>query len=298
MTLLSLVDLQIVVGLAAGKTQAQIGEELNLEQPAISKLLKAAESRTGLHLVEQHGRRLGLSAAGGELAKAAAQTLGAFEDVRRLSLDLRSGDAGPVRVMTSTTPGNYVLPALVSSFLAECPRAEVQLHISPNSTLWEAFEEERCDFAVLPQLGISAALKVCPLYNDPVVFFARYDAPIVARDTVTLADLHSETIVGKFVDQQWTLIFRELERSGFRAAQRFTISPPEAVKRMVLAGLGVGVLFESSIRAELDAGTLVRLPIGDLSLQQVFCTAMPPHQILAPVAERFLTYLREHLSAT
>jgi DNA-binding transcriptional LysR family regulator len=67
---------------------------------------------------------------------------------------------------------------------------------------------------------------------------------------------------------------------------------------MVEAGLGVGVLFESSIRHELDAGTLVRLPIGDLSLQQVFCTAMPPNQILAPVAERFLTYLREHLRAT
>jgi DNA-binding transcriptional LysR family regulator len=153
MTMLSLVDLQIFVGLAAGKTQAQIGEELNLEQPAISKLLKAAEGRTGLQLVEQQGRRLGLSAAGSELATAAVHTLAAFEDVHQLSIDLRSGEAGPVRVMTSTTPGNYVLPALVSSFLRECPRAEVQLHISPNSTLWDAFEEERCDFAILPHLA-------------------------------------------------------------------------------------------------------------------------------------------------
>jgi DNA-binding transcriptional LysR family regulator len=293
--LFSLTDLHIILGLAAGKTQAQIGEALHLEQSSISKLLKACEARSGVSIVDHRGRRLALSPAGRDLAVAAARTLRAFEDVDLLATALHDGTAGTVRVMASSTPGSYVLPPLVAEFLQLHPGAHVMLFINPVSELWEAFANERCDIGVVPEFGVPPYVKTERLYDDPVAFFAHPDSAIARRATVTWEDLRSETMVGKFVESHWSNIFHDLERNGFRAERALTIIPPEGVKRVVEAGLGVGILFESSVQRELRAGRLVRLPISDPSLPQQFVIARLPNATLSPVATAFVEHLRRRL---
>lgn len=296
-TLFGLVDLRIIAGMATGKTQAEIGAELHLEQPAISKLLRASEARSGLSLVEQVGRRLMLTARGRDLAAAAERTLTAFEDVERLAEDLLAARRGSVRIMASSTPGSYVLPGIVAAFLRDVPRASLQLHTQPISGLWSAFEDQRCDYAVVPTMGLPGNLVSEPLYADPVVFFASPRHPMTARATVRLEELGTETVVGKFVESHWRVIVRDLEQHGFRAGKLVTLIPPEGVKRMVAAGSAVGILLESSIRRELERGTLVRLPIVSPALAQHFRLARRPNDTLSPLALRFAAFLRSHVSA-
>ena len=56
--LLSTSDLQILARLDGGMTQSQIGNDLGLEQPTISKAIHAAEQRLGMALVHGDGRQL------------------------------------------------------------------------------------------------------------------------------------------------------------------------------------------------------------------------------------------------
>ena len=296
MNAFSLGDLQIIRGLAAGKTQAQIGEELHVEQSTISKMLKAAEDRSGLHVVELSGRRLALSEAGRALAPAAVRALAAFEDIDAFVADLRCGRRGSIRCVASSTPGSYVIPQLIASFLRERPEISIDVQIVPVSSLWSIFESEQLDFAIAPALGLPSDLRAEPLYDDQVAFFTAPGSPLARRREVSFADLASETLIGKFVDSHWRSIFRELERRGFRAARTVTIIPPEGVKRIVSEGLGVGVLFESSIRHELDEGRLVRLPIFDPSLQQRFCIASHRNERFSPATEAFVAHLHSRLS--
>jgi DNA-binding transcriptional LysR family regulator len=73
--LLSPHDLQILVRLGDGMSQSQIGNDLGLEQPAVSKAIHAAEQRLGLSLVHSDGRRVKLTNVGREVAQAAADVL-------------------------------------------------------------------------------------------------------------------------------------------------------------------------------------------------------------------------------
>ena len=66
---------------------------------------------------------------------------------------------------------------------------------------------------------------------------------------------------------------------------------------MVAAGAGVGILLESSIRSELDRGTVVRLRIADPALDQLFCLARRQNDVLSPLALRFAAFLRARLAA-
>jgi DNA-binding transcriptional LysR family regulator len=294
--MLSVAELTIIRGLASDKTQAEIGEELHLEQSTISKTIKGIEERVGFAVVTVRGRRLQLSAAGREIALAAERVLGAFDDLDRFARELQIGRAGSVRFITSSTPGSYVLPSIVGEYLREYDKVSVDMEIMPVSTLWQTFDSERFDFAIGPAIGLPAELKAEPLYSDAVVFFSSPRAAVAAQSVVTLEDLAGETLVGKFVDSHWRRIFRELEERGFRARRKITIIPPEGVKAMVAQGLGVGVLFESSIRAELDEGSLVRLPVEAPLLREIFCVATSRGEALSPAAAAFVQFVSARLT--
>jgi LysR family transcriptional regulator, low CO2-responsive transcriptional regulator len=292
---LSVAELTILRGLALGKTQAEIGEELHLEQSTISKTIKGIEERIGLAVAIVDGRRLKLNAAGNELAAAAERVLAAFDGLDAFARELKAGRAGSVRFITSSTPGSYVLPSIVAEFLRTHPQVSVDMEILPVSVLWQTFENERFDFAIAPIMGTPPELDVEPLYSDPVVFFTTPQARIAAQPSVTLEELAGETLVGKFVDSHWRRIFQELEDRGFRAQRKITIIPPEAVKAMVARGLGVGVLFESSIAAELEEGSLVRVPLAAAPLHEAFCVAATRGEPLLPAAEGLVAFIRAQL---
>jgi LysR family transcriptional regulator, low CO2-responsive transcriptional regulator len=294
--LLSVAELTIIRGVASGKTQAEIGEDVHLEQSTISKTIKGIEERVGFDIVTVIGRRLQLSQAGLELAVAAERVLAAFDDLDGFAKELKAGRAGSVRFITSSTPGSYVLPRIVAEYVRTFEHVSVDMEIVPISGLRRTFNSDRFDFAIGPSMGMPPGLLSDHLYSDPVVFFTTPGAQIATRSSVTLADLANETLVGKFVDSHWRRIFRELEDRGFRAQRKVTIIPPEGVKAMVAQGLGVGVLFESSIRTELDEGSLVRLPLAAPPLQETFCLARSRYEELSPAAAGFVQFLRAHLT--
>jgi DNA-binding transcriptional LysR family regulator len=64
---------------------------------------------------------------------------------------------------------------------------------------------------------------------------------------------------------------------------------------MVARGLGVGVLFESSIAAELEEGSLVRVPVAAAPLHEAFCVATSRVEPLLPAAEGLVAFIRSQL---
>jgi DNA-binding transcriptional LysR family regulator len=204
---LSVAELTIIRGVASGKTQAEIGEDVHLEQSTISKTIKGIEERVGFDIVTVTGRRLQLSQAGGELAAAAERVLAALDDLDGFAKELKAGRAGSVRFITSSTPGSYVLPRIVAEYVRAYEHVSVDMEIVPISGLRRTFNSDRFDFAIGPSMGMPPGLKSEHLYSDPVVFFTTPGAQIASRSSVTLADLANETLVGKFVDRPGSCSF-------------------------------------------------------------------------------------------
>jgi DNA-binding transcriptional LysR family regulator len=296
-SILGIAELKVIRGLAAGKTQIEIGEELHLEQSTISKMLKNAGERAGFPIVVANGRRLCLSDAGRELAPAGERAIAAFDGLDEFVRELRIGCAGSVRFVTSSTPGSYVLPEIVAAFLRERPRVSVEMRIMRVAGLWQAFDAGQFDFAIAPVDGLPRELTCEPLFSDPVVFFAHPALPIAAQECVTIRDMAAETLIGKYDDSHWRRIFAELEAAGLRAKRCVTINPPEGVKRMVAQGLGIGVLFASSVRRELADGTFVPIRVEMAPLCEDFCVAMNPEERPSPSALAFLQRLRRDVGA-
>src|SRR6266542_3392775 len=95
--------------------------ELNLSQPAVSRQVQKLEAELGHALLSRRRGRIELSDAG-ERFRAYAEVVVGHE---RLLEDLAgwpSRLAGDLRIVASTTPGEFLVPGLVAAFTADNPR--------------------------------------------------------------------------------------------------------------------------------------------------------------------------------
>ena len=293
--LLSSSDLQILVRLDQGLTQSQIGAELGLEQPAVSKAIRAAEQRLGMTLAHADGRRLKLTSAGREVAHAAAGVLMHVKAVDDLILSLRAGRRQHTRIVASSTPGTYLLPRIVADYLQQHADAQIDIEVVSMMKLWSEFESGAYDVAFTPRLPFPGPVRVEEVYVDPVLFFTAPANRLAGRPDLTLDDLRAEQLVGKFSEAYWGRFYYDLQERGCVPSQTIDLSSAEAVKRIVASGVGVGVLFESAVNEELERGDLVALALVDFSYDQTYFLVRSESES-TPQAERLCAFLREALA--
>jgi DNA-binding transcriptional LysR family regulator len=286
------VDLELLVRLDDGQTQADIGSALHIDQSAVSKLLRGAEARSGLQLLEREGRRLTLSSAGRELARKGAIALRQLRALDDYAAALRAGRAGSVRVLASSTPGSYLLPAPIARFMRALPNSRVELDVTAMTGLWSAFAAGTHDFAVAPRMVYAGEVDAEPFCRDPIVLFAAPDSPIAVGGASDPAALADQTLVAKFAESYWNQVYRDLGRRGYAFSGTIDLRSSEAVKRTVECGIGVGMLFLSAVRREFEDGSLVRLPMSDPSFEQSYCILQRPGSVPTPLARRLIDFLR------
>jgi DNA-binding transcriptional LysR family regulator len=292
---LSLVELHILHGLAEGKTLLRIGQELHVSQPAVSKLLRAAERRVGLTLVEQQGRRLVLTPAGAECAGVATLVLAQLQALDHTMDTLRAGRAGPVHVLSASTPGNYVLPSLISQFLRQAPGADIVLQIATAESFWDMFLGQHTDLGIAAQAAWPPGVRGELLYHDPIHFFVGSSNPLAGCQQATPGALRDQPLVTSVTGPYWSQLLGELARRGLTFARQVDLRTPEAIKRFVETGNGVGILFGSALHREFADGRLVPVPIADLALSQGFWLVERQTALLSPVAWELREFLTHHI---
>jgi DNA-binding transcriptional LysR family regulator len=293
---LSPTELHILVALLNGRTLAEIGEEMYLTQSAVSRALRLAEQKSGVQLLERYGRRLRLTPAGIQVAEQAQSVLAQLSQIDRLLDDMQSGRGGRLRLISSTAPGNYVVPIAVGEFLRMLPGAEVELRVLPPSDMWQTFLDEGYDLAVGP-IGVGPQpvdrgdLVVEALYEDELVFFVAPGSPLAEKAELQWEDLHSQTLIGPFGEPYWPQLWEHLTHQGFRTAKRVSLLGLEGVKLVVEAGGGVGVIFGAAVRREFADGRLIPLRIGDLSLPLSYYLVTRRLRQPRPIVDQFRTLL-------
>src|SRR5262245_17635114 len=118
-------QLQVFARIAALGSITRAAEELYLTQPAVSRSLSALERELGTRLFDRLARRVVLTAAGHALLSYAEQMLQMAEGAARAVADVRSGDAGRLRLAASSTAATYVLPQVIGRFRDAHPNVEL-----------------------------------------------------------------------------------------------------------------------------------------------------------------------------
>jgi DNA-binding transcriptional LysR family regulator len=257
--LYTLVEFGVLAGLARGETLAQIAAGLGFTQPGLTKLLRGLERKAGAALVERRGRRLVLTAAGEHLEGLGRPLLALEAQAEQGMADFRAGRSGRVAVAATSTPGNYLLPAVVGAFLRDHPAANVVLTVTHLEETWRLLRAGQADVAVLAGREAPEPFVCEPLYDEPIVLFVGASHPLAGAPPPTWPRLAEETLVTSQSETTWQEMLRRLGAKRLVPTREIELRAVEGLKRLVETGFGVGLAFRLAVARELRLGLLHEL---------------------------------------
>jgi DNA-binding transcriptional LysR family regulator len=227
---------------------SEAANRLRLSQPAVSLQVKHLERRLGVRLIERVGRRATPTAAGDELLAHIRRVNATVTDALEAMMRHAKGTVGRVRVGTGATACIYFLPAILRRLRGKFPSLDIVVSTGNTSDILKSIEENTIDVGLVTLPSPGRIFDVRPVIEDEFVAIAATDAaPLAGR--VTPSDLAKLPVVlyesgahTRLLVDQWAM------RAGHTLKPVMELGSVEAIKELVGAGLGCGVVPRMAVR--------------------------------------------------
>jgi len=244
-----------VVGLGSFSAAAA---RFGLTQPALSLQVRQLERRLGVRLIERIGRRAQPTAAGRDLLAHLGAVEAAVSAATEAMARHRTETLGRVRLGTGATACIYLLPPLLRDLRLRFPSLEIVVRTGNSPDILKALEENAIDVALVTLPAPGRIFAVTPILEDELVaiFAADHPPPAVAT-AAALAAL--PVVLYEPASNARRLVDEWFRRAGLALKPAMELGSVEAIKELVGAGLGCGVLPLLGVRAPAShSGLLVR----------------------------------------
>jgi DNA-binding transcriptional LysR family regulator len=251
---------------ARQKSFSRAGEKLHLTQPSISAQIRALETHLGHRLLDRGGGKVTLTAAGRVFQPFAEQSLAQLKHIRLTLADMERMPRGTLTVSANDSTALYVLPLLISKFKKQYPRVALSIVRAERSKTLELVLDRKVEFGIISLPVKDPRLHVETIHEDKLMLVVPAGHPLTTLESVTLSHVAK---YGFLVPNQG----RRRESLDYLFAQhkisrRITmeLDSSELLKRLILAGLGIGFLPRINIIAELKQGLLQTVDIEGVDI--------------------------------
>jgi len=278
------------------KSFTKAAEAALLSQPTVSEHIRNLEEELGMKLVDRLGRETEPTPAGRVLYQHAVRMVQLQQEALQAIARFNGTLSGEVRIGASTIPGAYILPRLLASFCRQYPEVRPLVEISDSKTTGARILAGTFDLGLVGAIWNERGLLWTALFTDPLVVAVPPDHPLTALSAVPLDELRRHPFL---LREQGSgtrkVVARLLEQQGQREAdlrETATLGSNEAVREAVKAGLGIAVLSARSVAQDVQAGTLVAVPLEEAAAERPIYLIQRKNREPAPVAAAFLDHLR------
>jgi len=272
-------------------------EDRLLTQPAVSRQIKQLEQQLGTLLFEKLGKSIQLTDAGRHFASHAADLLGQMDRIAERVRAFRSPSRGRLRIGASTTPGYFILPAILGEFHRDFPDVELKYAVENTLSIEQRIVRNELDIAFVGGHLVNKSLRVEPLLDDKIKCFCGRSHRLSGHRRVSAADLRDELWVLRERGSATRQLFerRWIELGGeFR--RWIELASPEGIKSLVAAGVGLSFMSAYALQDETGGRRLHMLAIDGLRLSSPIYAVRHPAKYESPVIKTFLDRVRESAS--
>ncbi|MCK6630628.1 MAG: LysR family transcriptional regulator [Anaerolineae bacterium] len=283
--------------LAVAQTQSftQAADQLFLTQPALSLQIKALEEELGQPLFERSGRRVLLTPAGRLLQERAEQIVALANQARSELQATQELQSGSLRLGATESLCLYILPPVIQFFHEKFPGIELQFINRHSAELVTLVAEGRIDFGLITLPILDPRLESDTLFYREDVAICAPTSPLLAESTVTLEALAAQPLLLlEKSSSSRVLLDQLLARQRVIPAQLLELGSIEIIKRFVALDLGVSIVPEYTIEAELKTGSLRAIRLNWLPTRTVGIVRRRK-SFLSPAGQLFLKLLRNHV---
>jgi DNA-binding transcriptional LysR family regulator len=235
-------SLALFVRIAETRSLTKAAEASHIALAAASRRIAQLEHQFGVQLLYRTTRGVELTPAGHALLYHAKEMLTQVDEMRAEISDYSSGVKGMVRIHANASALAQYLPDDLASFAAKHPAVKLSLAEERSVAIVEAVHAGTADLGIVMEGADAKGLELLEYRTDTLAAVVpkghALKAKKVAFDTLLEEDfvgLESNTVIS-------SLMLQSAHRAGKPLRLRVQVKSFDIVARMVLAGLGLGVL--------------------------------------------------------
>lgn len=258
--------LRTFVVLARSGSVTEAAERLRLKQPTVSSALKRLEDRLGKKLINRKPGHFELTEPGRLLLKEAVEIQGAILRLGTIMRDVADQVRGHVEIAMASHVVSPLFDETLALFHQQNPAATFSINISASKDALEAVMARRASFAVCLVRNRNPKLEYSRLFREFFGLYCGPPHPLFGRSDLTKTDLAGQSSVSFVTDRlEDALRPVTLMRAAADLEDRVvgTSANLEEVRRMIIAGLGIGPLPVHVVRRDVEDGMLWQLPPYD-----------------------------------
>ncbi len=242
-------------------------KDVFLTQSAVSHAIKSMETDLGCHLFRRVGKHAVLTEAGERMLQHCEEILRKMQAAREDLSQLPDAGVLSLRIGAPTTVCQHIIPGVLRSLQQEYPHSGLRIEAGDNPQLLAQLLAGRVDLAIMVEPERRPDLAFEPLFADELHFLMLPSHPWARQVEISPAQIENSTlIVPNKSTRTHQLIAGYLRARRIMMEKYIELGSIESIKELVKNGLGVGVVAQWPIRAELQSGELVTRPIGEKPL--------------------------------
>jgi DNA-binding transcriptional LysR family regulator len=203
------------------------------------------------------------------------------------------GLTGEVRLLANTNALTEFLPEALSLFLAAHPQVNVDLEERLSDEIVGLIAEGVGDVGIVAGTVDVGSLQTYPFRSDRFVVVAARDHPLSARTRMAFAEVLDFDIVG--LERSSSLqrfLTAKAAREGRPLKARIQLRSFDAVCRLVAAGVGVGVVPQTTARRAAQTMALSVIDLADDWALRELTIVVRAGEDLRPYARELVESLR------
>lgn len=287
-------SIQYFVQIADDGSITRTAQRLGIAQPALTRHVKQLESELDTQLLMRLPRGVRLTTSGRDFLEHARKIMAEVSRAKEHIHSVARTPRGKVVVGTSPTLAPLLLPGCVARARQQCPMVTLKVMEGFSPQLLDALLTGRLDVAVMTNPPRAPALSLTPLISEPLVVFGPPGARSGAR-SFSLAEL-SRTPMVMTVGMR-AIVDGQLASFGTGLRIEAEVDSVEAMRRLLVSGVGMTVMPVSTFHAEVRAGRLAAYPIERANLHRILVLARPLIEVRSAAIDQIERIVRSEMTA-
>ncbi len=252
--------LKIFIAVYTDMSVTKASQKLHLAQPSVSLAIRELEEAYHVRLFDRINRRLFATESGKMFFDYASHIISSFDQMESAMLSPQG--AGDIRLGSSVTIGNFLIPEALGRFRKLFPECRVSVCIENSRSIIQRVLKNELDLGIVEDKPGYEQLVGIPVMEDRLYFVCGSGHPLAAKKTVTLPELCRYPF---FMREQGSAA-REITDHLMRMnQQKYEILWESVSNQALIRGVacqpGITVLSGRLIEEQVKDGTAVILPL-------------------------------------
>ncbi len=245
-------------------------QHLFITQSAVSIALSEMENQLGGPLFDRFGRRLDLNDRGRYLLSFSREILDKLKDLDSLMNEKNGKFAGTLKLVASSTIGNYVLPYLITAFKSMHPDVHFNMLVSNTKTAEKMIIDRAVDLGFVEGEVNNEMISVTNWFQDELVLFARSTKDTESEEVCDVTtDIKKYKWVMREAGSGTAQIFKsKLGKSVTDLNVVMELGHTEAIKKAVEAGAGIACLSSLAVCRAINRGWLRQIHLKGVDMKR------------------------------